>query len=245
VFTGIRPIVGMGGAAHGISGDVMEKLSEVKEVPLIDIFVSNLCPACPAVVDRLCRFPLINPLIHVRVIDGVLFHERAFENSIMALPTVFIAGGQRFTGPVRPEDVADGLIHRDPSKMSADVFARMIRAGDAGSLAKMMTRSGKVFPGVLDLLAGDYFPLRLGAMVAMEEVGLKSPELALESLEQLWARMEEMSLSARGDMAYMIGLFGDKTWIPRLESLLTPESSTDFREVVEEALMSLRREGRL
>ncbi len=241
----LDPFLSLLGAVAGEKpGDVppvvKKKLDEIQTPSLIDIFISTLCPGCPAVVRRLSLFPLVNRLIRVKVVDVGLFYDMAEEASVGAVPTVFIAGGQRFTGLVSQEDIADGLIHGDPSKMSTGVFAAMIRAGDAGSLAGMMVRSGRVFPGVVELLAGDLLPLRLGAMVAMEGVAEKSPRMALEALDQIWTRIEGASFSARGDMIYLIGEFGDSGWIPSLEGLLKRESSPELREVLEEAISSIR-----
>lgn len=230
-----------GADASGVSEEVKEKLHEIEEPSLFDIFVSTRCPNCPAVMDRLSRFPLVNPLIHMRVIDGLLFHERALEKSVRAVPTLFLADGQRFTGQVRPEEVADGLVRGDPSRMSSEAFARMIRAGDAGGLAEMMIGRGQVFPGVVELLAGEDFSLRLGAMVTIEEVAEASPRLALEALEHMWARMDGSPVSVRGDIVYLIGEFGDGSWILRLESLLIREPSPEVLEALEEALSNLRR----
>jgi len=228
------------GDAAGLPEAVGKMLEGVAGPSLVDIYVSTQCPNCPAVMDRLCRFPLANPRIHVRATDGMLFRERALENTVRAVPTVFLGDGQRFAGQVRPEEVAEGLIHGDPSLMSAEVFGRMIRAGDASGLAEMMLKRNRVFPGVVELLASDVFSLRLGAMVAMEEVGEAAPRLALDSLEDLWARMEGAPVPAQGDMVYLIGEFGDAAWMGRLEKLLRREPSPELREAVEEALSMLR-----
>lgn len=239
-FLGLLSAVAEGNSS-GLSYPVKEKLLEIRQPSPMEIFISTMCPNCHAVMERLTRLPLANPLIKVRAIDGTLFYEQARERSVRAVPTVFLADGQRFVGQVRTEDVVDGLVHGDPSRMSAEVFAGMIHAGDAEALAEMMVERGQVFPGVVELLAGEEFSLRLGAIVALEWVGEASPELALKALDELWPRVDGVSLTVRGDIVYLVGEFGDEAWISRLEGMLARESSPDLREAIEEALSNLRK----
>jgi hypothetical protein len=218
------------------------QLSQIEIPSFVEVFVSTHCPNCPKVLADVCLFPFSNRLVRVRVFDGMLFSEKAAEHSIRAVPTVLLADGQRFTGQVRPEEIAEGLLHGDPARMGAEAFGRMINAGDAGGLAHMMLQKGQVFPGVMDLLAGELFSLRLGAMVAMEEVCEADPALASEALELLWERIGRAGPSAKGDMIYLIGEFGDESWRPRLEELLQEASSPELHEALEESLESLGRE---
>jgi alkyl hydroperoxide reductase subunit AhpF len=223
----------------GVSDGLRTALEGVGMPSLVDLYVATQCPNCPRVLARIAPFPLVNSLIRVRVFDGVLFSERAQEHGIRAVPTVLLADGLRYTGQVRAEEVAEGLLQGDPSLMQAEAFARMLQAGDAQGLAGMMLQRRQVFPGVLDLLAGDLFSLRLGAMVAMEEIGEKDPDLARQGLELLWERMEGADPSARGDIVYLVGELGDASWRPRLQGLLEREVPQDLREAVQEALESL------
>ena len=223
----------------GVSDGLRTVLEGVEAPSLVDLYVATQCPNCPRVLARLAPFPLVNPRIRLRVFDGVLFSERAQEQGIRAVPTVLLADGLRYTGQVRAEEVAEGLLQGDPSRMRAEAFARMIQAGDAQGLAGMMLQKRQVFPGLLDLLAGDLFSLRLGAMVAMEEIGEKDPELAREALDLLWERMESADPSARGDIVYLVGELGDGSWRSRLQGLLEGEVPPDLREAVEDALESL------
>ncbi len=223
----------------GLSEELRAVLERVSVPSLVDVYVTTRCPNCPAVMSRIAPFPLVNPHITLRVIDGFLFPEKAEARAVRAVPTVILADGMRFTGQVRAGEVADGLVSGDPARMGAEAFARMIRAGDAEGLAGMMLDRGRVFPGLLDLLAGGLFSVRLGAMVAMETVGERNPELAREALEPLWDRMGEADLSAKGDMVYMIGELGDARWRARLEGLLERTDEPDLQDAVREALESL------
>lgn len=223
----------------GLEAGLAARLERVAIPAQVDLYVTTQCPNCPAVATRIAPFPLVNPLIALRVIDGVLFPEEAGEQGVRAVPTVILADGLRFTGQVRAEEVADGLLHGDPGRMGAQAFARMVRAGDAEGLADMMLERGQVFPGVLDLLAGDLFSLRLGAMVAMETVGERDPELAREALEPLWERMDRADPSACGDIVYLVGELGDASWKGRLEELLGRSDDPELREAIQDALANL------
>ncbi|MCF8063270.1 MAG: thioredoxin family protein [Deltaproteobacteria bacterium] len=227
----------------GLPAGLAEKLRAVNVPSLIDLYVTTQCPNCPAVMNRIASFPLVNARIALRIVDGLLFPEMARKQAVRAVPTVLLSDGIRFTGQVRAEEVADGLLNGDPAQMGAEAFARMIHAGDAEGLAGMMIERGQVFPGVLDLVAGDLFSLRLGAMVAMETIGEQAPELALKALEPLWNRMEGADLSARGDIAYLIGELGDESWRPRLETLLTQTPEPELQDAIRDALESLEAGG--
>lgn len=222
-----------------VSDGLRTALEKVEIPSLVDLYVATQCPNCPRVWARIAPFPLVNPRIRLRVFDGELFPERAQEQGIRAVPTVLLADGLRYTGQVSAEEVAEGLLQGDPSRMRAEAFARMIQAGDAQGLAEMMLQKRQVFPGLLDLLAGELFSLRLGAMVAMEEIGEKDPDLARAALERLWERMEGADPSARGDIVYLVGELGDVSWRPRLQGLLKEEVPQDLREAVQDALESL------
>jgi hypothetical protein len=223
----------------GIPSHLLERLKPVDTPTLVDIFVTTQCPNCPALMAQVCRIPFANRLVRVRAFDGMLFTEKAAEHSIRAVPTVLLADGHRFTGQVGEDEVIDGIINRDPARMGAETFARMINAGDAGGLAEMMLKRGQVFPGFVELLSSELFSLRLGAMVAMEEMGEANPALALEALEILWGRMDKAGPSAKGDMVYLIGKLGNETWRPSLERLLRDVSSPELGEAIKDALASL------
>lgn len=228
----------------GFSPELKKMLEAVSVPSLLDVFVSTQCPVCQGVVDAIVPFPLANPCISVRVTDGILFREKAEERSVRAVPTVFTADGIRFTGPARAEDVADALLKGDPARMSSEAFARMIQAGDAEGLAEMMLDSEQVFPGVLDLLAGEAFSLRLGAMVAMETVAERNADLAREILEPLWGRMKTANPSAVGDIVYLIGEYGDTGWKARLTDVIESSHESDLIEAAKDALRSLEERGK-
>ncbi|MFP3928908.1 MAG: hypothetical protein ACLFUP_08390 [Desulfobacteraceae bacterium] len=228
----------------GVKGPLRKTLEAASAPSNVDLYVAVQCPNCPEVVRRISPFPMVNPAIKVRITDAVLFPGAAEEKSIRAVPTVLCGRGFRFTGQVGSEEVAKALLQGDVGAPGPDSLSRMIKAGDAQGLAAMMLERKAVFPGLVDLLAGEELSLRLGAMVAMEELGEKDPDLAGEALEALWERLPESGHAAKGDIVYLIGRLGGHAWVPRLKSLLEQEHHQELREALEEALDVLHAHSR-
>jgi len=129
-----------------ITGESMSKIERVRFPARIKIYVTTQCPVCPDVVSQLSPLPLINPKIHLTIIDGMLFPELAKADRVQAVPTVFCDDQFRWTGPFHCEELLDVLIQRDPSQLGVDVYKRMIKEGDAGRLADMMIHTILVSP---------------------------------------------------------------------------------------------------
>jgi len=207
-------------------------------IPLT-LFLSTHCPNCPMVMRQIVLLPLVNPGIHLTVIDGLLFPDLASKEGIKAVPTLIGEGGVRWTGQIRLEAVIETLLQKDEDRFSAQILEQMITQGNAASLADMMIRAGRLFPAFLNLLTSDLFSIRLGAMVVMEDLGERAPHLARAALEPLWERMSDVDEAVQGDIVYLIGVIGDSDWIPRLAALIETGLSPDLKDAARDALESL------
>ncbi|MCF8144872.1 MAG: thioredoxin family protein [Deltaproteobacteria bacterium] len=207
-------------------------------IPLT-LYLSTHCPNCPAVMRQIGPLPLVNPGIHVTAIDGLLFPDLASAERIQSVPTLIGEGGLRWTGQIRLESVIEVLVERGEAGYTREILEEMITQGNAGPLADMMIRAGRLFPAFMDLLTSDLFSLRLGAMVVMEDLAERAPDLARSVLEPLWKRMSGVDEAVQGDILYLIGVIGDPTWIPRLASFMEKGLSPDLEEAAREALESL------
>jgi len=206
---------------------------------LLTLFLSTYCPNCPVVMRQIAPLPLVNPGIHLTVIDGLLFPDLASKEGIKAVPTLIGEGGVRWTGQIRLEAVIETLLKRDEDRFSAEVLEQMITEGNAASLADTMIRADRLFPAFLNLLTSDLFSLRLGAMVVMEDLAERAPDLARTALEPLWERMSDVDETVQGDIVYLIGVIGNADWIPRLAALIKPGLSPDLEDAARDALDSL------
>jgi hypothetical protein len=200
------------------------------------VFMTLQCPNCPAVMAKLIPLAVSNPNIHVSIIDCVLFAEAAENEKVQAVPTVVLGDGFRWTGQVRAEEILDVLIHRDPAAFAASTLERMLKEGHASRLASMMLEREQIFSAFLGLLSSHSWPVRMGAMVVMEELAEKSPTLALQTAEPLWERFDDADDAVKGDLLYVLGELKSPEMLPRLRAIKTGSFPTDVREAAAEAI---------
>ena len=217
--------------------------SQIQSVSLpadLKIYVSPHCPFCPKVLSEMIPLALLNPLLHLAVIDGALFPELAAEDGVRSVPTVILDDVFRWTGAGHLDEIVNAILNRDPASLGSKSLEDLVKEGNAGALAQMMIDHRQVFPAFAGLFEGSDWSVRLGAMVVVEEIAERSPQLLEEMLDLLWKRLQGISGSARGDVMYLFGLGqpGSKLWIDRLEGILENEDE-EIREVVMEALEKL------
>ena len=112
----------------------------------------------------------------------------------------------------------------------------MLKEGKAGQLAEMMLEKEQVFPAFYELLIHPKWPVRLGAMVAMEELIGANLDLALETIEPLWQQFHKVDDRVKGDLLYIFGQTGQKDIIPYLKSVLNGDFAHEVKEAAQEAL---------
>ena len=218
---------------------VVSGLREIEWPAELKLYVTPQCPFCPQVLRQIGPFPLANPILHLTVIDGLLFPELGREDDVRSVPTLILDDRFRWTGAVRREEIVDALRNRDPARLSAATLKGMLKEGDAERLTKMMMDQGLIFPAFLELLVHPEWSVRLGAMVVIEELVERTPELARGLAEPLWKRLSTADPSIKGDLIYMLGLVGSREYVPRLQELKKGEKNPEVIEVLEEALKRL------
>ena len=102
-----------------------------------------------------------------------------------------------------------------------------------------MIENRKIFPGLIDLLVHEKWPVRLGAMVAVEEIMEHDPGLAAQVIEPVLRRFQSLDEQTKGDMIYLMGETGDLDTITRIKGALHGSSSDELRTVADEAIESI------
>lgn len=222
-----------------LSSETQKTLEKVQLAASFKVFVTPSCPFCPEVVRQVQQFPLVRPNINVDIIDGSLFPELAQQHGVRSAPTVILGDQFRWSGSIVLPELLNALVHRDPSRLSADEILSIIKEGQAVHLASLMLRENLIFPAFLELLRHPNWSERLGGIVVMEQIAEENQMLAKTACPQILKYLETAEGPVKGDLIYLAGLAGCSEALDFLEQLLAVEQSADTREVLFEALAKL------
>jgi glutaredoxin len=235
-------------AQHGqgqeLSQAVKDRWEKLPVAPKLTMFIAPQCPFCPQMVRQLIPLTIYPPKAAIDLIDASLFYETARNNEIKAVPTVIVNEVYRLTGNFQVSELLDLAEKTDPAHLPVAVLERMMVEGQASVLGDMMLAGKKIFANVLPLLLHPEINIRLGAMVALETVGEERPDLIADILPKLWQNFHKRELAVQGDLIYLIGEWGDKTWIEPLTQIRSEVDEPDIQEALEEALEKLQVKGR-
>ncbi len=227
------------GEAPVLDADARTSLAAVRQPAALKLYVAPGCPHCPTAVKEIIPLAFADDRIRLSVIDGALFSEMAEADGISGAPTLILDGGFRWTGTIRPAEVAEVLADRDPARLTAETLEGIVQDGKAESVAAMMRDRGELFTAFLDLLTHEKWPTRLGAMVAMEHLAEDAPELAAEAVDPLWKRFGDLDERVRGDMLYLFGEIGGPGTRWKLETVLKGPGGEEMKEAAREAIVRL------
>jgi glutaredoxin len=219
-----------------IPESIQDRLEKIKLPTALRLYVSQQCPFCPMTARQMIPLCAANEFIELTIIDCTLFPEMAQSNRIQSVPTVLLDEQFRWTGSFRLEELVEIITKRDPAKLGTSYLETMLREGNAAQLAEMMLDKENIFPAFHDLLIHEKWPVRLGAMVALEEIAGRNLELAAQVIDPLWERFHHAEDPVKGDIIYILGESGDHRIAPRLEIILSGQYHTEVKEAAKEAL---------
>jgi len=203
------------------------------------VFMAPQCTYCPQVISQLIPLAMVEAGVQLIVIDGTLFPDAAKTHRIQSVPTILLDEQFRWTGSVPIEEIMDAISTRNPALLGATSLESIVKDGQASHLAAMMIDAQEIFPAFYDLLIHDKWPVRLGAMVVIEEIAAQAPRMASEIIEPLWGRFERVSDQIKGDLLYLFGEIGDPNVIPWLKAVSAGEFDAEVIEAAKEALEKL------
>lgn len=220
--------------------DIEARLKKLKTPCFLKLFIASLCPHCPKMVRDLAPLALQNDLVKLTIIDGLLFPEMAEPLDIKSAPTLLLDDRMRWTGQTPLDEILEVMLNQDPSLLSAASIEGLLGDGKADLLARMMMEQGMIFPNFYELLASEKWSVRLGAMVAMEEIIEQDKLLAAQCVEPLWEIFPDLNEQVRGDVMYILGEAGTGNILPRLETVLSDTTDVETMETVKEAIETIR-----
>lgn len=199
----------------------------------IKIFISPNCPVCPYVVREICSIPIRK----LEIIDVLDYPEIANEFGIMAIPTVVI-GKVKLVGRVNRKDVLEWIKKSHDRK---EYFAKLLKDGEVEEVVRNVEKEGDANI-LVDLLTYKDFIVRLGAMVAIEDLSKRRPEIVEDVKDEMRNLLDHEDERIRQDVAMLLGDIGDESDMSFLENLL--DEKGDVGESAKEALEVIRRRSR-
>jgi hypothetical protein len=226
--------------APAVSPSVKKQLADVQLPAIVKLYVAPQCKFCPGVVRQLLPLPGINSNIHLTIVDCTQFPDAMEANKIKSVPTLILDERFRWTGQIDLTEIISIMNNQDPGALSAASLEMMIADGNAGQLAGMMIEEGQIFQAFYEVLTHYSTFVRLGAMMAMEELIEESPELAVSAITPLWEKFGSVSGPVQGDILYVLGEMGHTDATGAVESVLAGDYSAEVKEAAEEALEKIK-----
>ncbi len=219
-----------------IDENIARQLEAIDLPTHLVLYVAAQCRFCPQAVRQLLPLLFANNHIHLTVIDAMSFPDLAEKDNLQSVPTLILEDQFRWTGTFQVDEIVKVMAERDPSALGPLSLEMLLKEGKAGQLAEMMLARAQIFPAFYDVLLHPKWPVRLGAMVVMDELIEKDLKLALQTAEVLWRRFDDVDDRVKGDLVYIFGEMAQSDFIPRLEALLQGQDDDELKEAVEEAL---------
>jgi hypothetical protein len=223
--------------------EILGRVAAMSLPAAMDLYVMAQCAHCPNAVRQLAALTAAAPLIRLNVIDVALFPELSDRDRIQAVPTAVLDGRFRWSGAINLHEVATMLTTRDPADLGPVSLEMMLKEGDARRVAEMMLARNAVFPALMELVCHDQWSVRLGAMVAIEELAAISPALGREAVERLWARFDSEPDPVRGDILFLSGEVGGWDLQPQIRRVMQRTAAAEIREAAAEALEKIAGRG--
>lgn len=208
----------------------------------IKIVVMPGCIYCPNAVRNTVGFAFSNNGVKVSIIDGMMFKETIERFDIKSAPTTIINEKLFLSGVIPEDDLSEWVSKATRKRFSRDDLIKMIKDQNAYKLADMMIEDGTISKEFLSVLWDDKWPLRLGAMVVLEDIYEKKPALIKTVIKDIERHLFDNDLRNRCDAAFLIGNIGGKDSIDALKSAMTKRDET-FIECAEEAVSLIEKRG--
>nr|WP_320015261.1 thioredoxin family protein [uncultured Desulfobacter sp.] len=221
-------------------GDGIQKTLDNIEVPCrLTLYIALQCPHCPGMVERLIPLAAACEKIHLHIIDGSLFPEKAQKDNVLSAPCLILNDDTRWTGAVTEEEILDMIVNKESMDLDTKALKTILEDGRAEWITERMLASNRLFKGFSGLLLHETWSVRLGAMVVVEAIAEEAPALCVELEEILIEAFSTKDVPVQGDILYALGEIGTpdtRDWIAAHQTALSHE---DLKDAAEDAIQSI------
>ncbi|MBT8331161.1 MAG: thioredoxin family protein [Deltaproteobacteria bacterium] len=220
--------------------DIASQLKAIDLPTHLVLYVAAQCSFCPQAVRQILPLVIANRHIHLTVVDAMSFPKLAEKDNLQSVPTLILEDQFRWTGSFQTNEIIEVMAKRDLSALGPQSLEMLLKEGKAGQLAEMMLEKAQIFPAFYELLIHQKWPVRLGAMVVMDELIEKNLSLALQTVESLWRKFDNADDRVKGDLLYIFGEMAQEDFVPRIEAVLRGQYDNELKEAAEEALDKIK-----
>jgi hypothetical protein len=221
-------------------GDGIQTTLNNIEVPCrLTLYIALQCPHCPEMVERLIPLAAACENIHLHIIDGSLFPEKAQEDKVMSAPCLILNDDARWTGAVAEEEILDMIINKESMDLDTKALKTILEDGRAEWITERMRSSNQLFKGFAGLLFHDTWSVRLGAMVVVEALAEEAHALCTDLEKILIDAFSSKDVPVQGDILYALGEIGTpdtRDWIAAHQAALAHE---DLKDAAQDAIQSI------
>jgi len=221
--------------------DGIQKILDNIEVPCrLTLYIALQCPHCPGMVERLIPLAAACENIHLHIIDGSLFPEKAQKDKVMSAPCLILDDDDaRWTGAVTEEEILDMIVNKESMDLDTMALKTILEDGRAEWITEQMLASNRLFKGFSGLLLHETWSVRLGAMVVVEALAEEAPDLCAELEKILIEAFSTKDVPVQGDILYALGEIGTpdtRDWIAAHQAALSHE---DLKDAAADAIQSI------
>ena len=227
------------GPLPSLAEDIGSMLDRLGHPCRLTLFIALQCPHCPGMVRTLVPLALHSKNFFLHIIDGTLFPETAQKFSVLSAPCLVLDQDIRWTGQTSQREILDMIIRPDPSELGTETLKHILEKGDAQWICQQMIQAGHIFEGFAALLLHSTWSVRLGAMVVVETLAQKAPDLAAQLCPILIQAFPDQDVAVQGDILYALGEVGTaetKAWI---QKILPGLSHPDLTDAARDALAAI------
>ena len=214
----------------GLKNEVVREIQGVSAK--IDVYVTQFCPNCAKVVEKVTKFAIANPKIAVRIVDATLFPS----NDVTSVPTVVINNKLKLVGDISETELAEWIVEAS-KKAERGQIAILLKEGKLEEAIKVARENAELFAEVLErpeLMA------RIGAMVALEKLHKEGIDLSRAKIKLIQIIEKDDPVKSQ-DAAFILGKIGEKDDITILEKLLDNSRDIGVKEAIMEAIDEIRK----
>ncbi len=182
---------------------VLKPLKPEQEVELL-VFVTSSCPRCARVVKRCNMLALRESWIRSVVVDALVEEKLREEYEVTAAPTLVVDGKLKLEGDASLREITDAVEAVLDRRRRAEVVRQMLARGLAEKAGEWAARDAAVAEVLVGLIADSSMRVKMGAMLALEELFRARPEM-LRKLHGAFERLlDHEKENVRGDAAWVI-----------------------------------------